>query len=172
MHIIDQTSYKSSNVYELLKIADFGPDPIETEINFHGSDEKQVKSTKPIPFTTMELSCKVFGIDRDAIIQRVLRAKNNIPAESKKETNSDLTVVEEQQQREIYFKKYLHSQRILRAKLIKERNKMVDPTVDMDALRKGKARGHEEYDAHEESWDEDDYFEDEPNANSNDARSK
>ena len=151
---------------ELLKIADFGPDPIDNEElsneNLLKNKENGSVEPKVALFPAMEKHGHVLGIDREAIMQRVMRSINHIPLDSPKQSKSDLTIAESQQQREIDFKKYLHEQRVLRAKLAKERCKTVDPTVDMDALRKRKAASSnkETDEASDEMWENDDYFED------------
>ena len=163
--ISDQSSFRASDVDELLKVADFGPDPVDNELSskerLSQNSENSVKSKVKL-FPAMEKHGNVLGIDREAIIRRVLRSMNHIPANSPKQPNSDMTVADSQQKREIDFKKYLHEQRVLKAKLVKERCKAVDPTVDMDALRRRNAIiSNEELD---ETSDEvlviDDHFDD------------
>ena len=145
---------------ELLKVADFGPDPIDNHHLLQNGEDRSVKP-RVILFPSMEKKGHVLGIDREAIMQRVLRSMNHIPPDCLKQPKSDFTIAESQQ-REIDFKKYLHDQRVLKLKLAKERCKTVDPTVDMDALRQRteKSSNEEIDEASDEIWENDDYFED------------
>ncbi|XP_046441605.1 uncharacterized protein LOC124192403 [Daphnia pulex] len=142
--IFDRRFYKSTDVEDLLKIADFGPD--------YNPDRTSRPSTIPgSEETPKELNkiSDVLGIDRNAIMNQVLRSMNHIPKSTPVEQDSSRNLVDSQ--RQVDFKKYLHEQEVLKMKMERRQNRAMMREAEMASRPISK----EESDLVDEEEDED-----------------
>ncbi|KAK4030821.1 hypothetical protein OUZ56_024204 [Daphnia magna] len=77
--IFDTSNYKATDVEDLLKFADFGPDhisphPTSVGETFSSTNRNEMKTNEKLA-----KSYNVLGIDRNAIISQVSRSMNHVP---------------------------------------------------------------------------------------------
>jgi len=137
--IKDHNMFKATDVEELLKMADFGEDD-PNELKTVEVEEKQ-------PFADLVKSSKVLAIDREAIMNQLLQSINHQPKPVVKSSQS----LADSFQRDIDFKKYLRSLKIVETKRKEERRCRENSPLNAVDLRGdgGEEDYEEEYDYHD-----------------------
>ncbi|XP_057364635.1 uncharacterized protein LOC130685356 [Daphnia carinata] len=152
--IYDTSNYKATDVEDLLKIADFGPDHIShlTSVGetFVSTNRNETKTKEKLA-----KSCNVLGVDRNAIINQVSRSINHVPKVTSvkhQATNS----YSFDSQRRVDFKKYLRDQEILKARMEKRQLRSMTENIDLASLARNTSNPFID-----DVSEEDDYVEDE-----------
>lgn len=153
--IFDTSNYKATDVEDLLKFADFGPDhisphPTSVGETFSSTNRNEMKTNEKLA-----KSSNVLGIDRNAIISQVSRSMNHVPKVTSVEHQTTNSYSFDNQRR-VDFKKYLRDQEILKAKMEKKHLRSMVENIDLASLAKNTGNNFID-----DVFEEDDYVEDE-----------